>query len=114
MPALDPWESQQQSDPWESAQTQTDPWEQQSDTTGTAFTHGLVKGGFSVAAGWGLAAAGDASGFNEGVSAFTGPAAPVTFGALNILEFLGGSLLADRGVKTGEKALSQYSQSMRA
>ncbi len=78
-----------------------------------AVTHGILRGGISVSAGWATAAAGDASGLNEAISAFTGPAAPATLAGLNILEFLGGSLLADRGVKTGEKAVAQYSQTMR-
>jgi hypothetical protein len=49
----------------------------------------------------GAAAAGNL-GPNQAMAAATGPWAPVTFAALNVLEFLGGMLLTEKAVSAGE------------
>ena len=77
-----------------------------------AYAHGLTTGGVSTAAGFGLASS--LEGPNVAAAAATGPAAPLTLAGLNVLEFLGGMLLADKAVSKGEKAILPHSETLRA
>lgn len=60
----------------------------------TAALHGVGRGSASLASG--LALSGSLEGPNAAISGLTGPAFPVTMGALNAIEFLGGAAFGNK------------------
>ena len=76
----------------------------------SAAFHGLSRGSASLAGGMALAGALEVP--NATISAFTGPAAPITFAALNMGEFLGGSIVTGIAYQGAEDYAARNSEAV--